>query len=247
MFDKSNSQPRSSTIRMLRLVGYVLLLLSILDAIDLLIPPRFMNPEWEIQLITELVERVAVPLIGLALVFYKDLDFRLKFEILLLKGFSSAALVAGMGYLLLLPLLVVDTFRYDASILGQTNTLMDQRMTQIEQIEQRLSKAASKPELSALFSRFSGQALPPNLASQDFPSLKQELLETIARGKPAVRKQVNTAAQERRLKLFKTTVKAFLGAVISSFCFIYIWSLTRWIRRFQLGKAQMGQPTEMEL
>ncbi len=245
MFDKFDSQPQNLTVRMLRLVGYVLLLLSFLDVINIFIPPHFMNPEWEIQLITELVERVAVPLIGLALVFYKDLYLRVKLEIALLKGFSWAALGVGVAYLLLLPLLVVDSFRLDTLAASQTNALMDQRMSQIEQVEQRLSQTSSKPELSALFSRLSGQALPPNLASQDFPALKQALLATLSKGKPAVRKQVEATALERRFKLFKTNLKAFLGAVISGFCFIYIWTLTRWIRRFQLGKVQTEQSIEL--
>jgi hypothetical protein len=246
MFDKFDSQPQNLTIRMLRLVGYVLLLLSFLDVINVFIPFRFMNPEWEIQLITELVERVAVPLIGLAFVFYKDLYLRVKLEISLLKGFSWAALGVGIAYLLLLPLLVVDSFRLDALIANQTNALIDQRLNQVEQIEQRLSQSSSKPELSALFSRFSGQALPPNLASQDLPALKQELLATISKGKPTIQKQIEATALERRFKLFKTSLKAFLGAVISGFCFIYIWTLTRWIRRFQLGKTQLKPPTEPE-
>lgn len=246
MFNKSDSQPQNLTLRMLRLVGYVLLLLSLFDVLNAFIPPRFMNPEWEIQLIADLVERVAVPLIGLAFVFYRDLYLRVKVEIALLKGFSWAALGVGVAYLLLVPLLVVDSFRLDALIANQTNTLVDQRMNQIEQIEQRLSQAASKPELNALFSRFSGQVLPPNLASLEFSSLKQELLANISKGKPAIRRQVEVTAQERRLKLFKASFKSFLGAVISGFCFIYIWTLTQWVRRFQLGKTPMEQPAETE-
>jgi hypothetical protein len=244
LLDKSDSQPQILTIRMLRLVGYVLLLLSCFDVISLFIPPRFMNPEWEVQVMTELVERVAVPLIGLALVFYQDLRLRVKLEIVLLKGFSWATLGVGIAYLLLLPLLVVNSFRLDTVLMGQANTLVEQRMNQTEQIQQRVRQSTSKTEVNALFTRLSGQALPPNLMDKDLPELKRDLLATIDKGKPNIRKQSEAIGLEQRLKLLKTILKTFLGAIISGFCFLYIWSLTTWIRQFRLETRPATPPTE---
>lgn len=244
MLDKSDSQPQILTIRMLRLVGYVLLLLSCFDIISLFIPSRFMNPEWEVQVMTELVERVAVPLIGLALVFYQDIRLRVKLEIVLLKGFSWAALGVGVAYLLLLPLLVVNSFRLDTVLIGQANTFVDQRMIQTEEIQQRLRQARSKIEVNALFARFSGQTLPQSLADKDLPELKRDFLAIIEKGKPDIRKQAEATGLDQRLKLLKTALKTFLGAMISGFCFIYIWSLTRWVRRFRLEKRPTTLPSE---
>ncbi len=244
MLDKSDSQPQILTIRMLRLVGYVLLLLSCFDIISLFIPARFMNPEWEVQIMSELVERVAVPLIGLALVFYQDLRLRVKLEIVLLRGFSWAALGVGVAYLLLLPLLVVNSFRLDTILIGQANTFVEQRMTQTEQIQQRLRQAISKTEVNALFTRWSGQAIPSILMDQDLPELKRDLLATIDKGKPNIRKQAEATGLEQRLKLLKTVLKTFLGAVISGFCFLYIWSLTTWIRQLRLETRPVTVPTE---
>lgn len=244
MLDKSDSQPQILTIRMLRLVGYVLLLLSCFDIISLFIPARFMNPEWEVQVMTELVERVAVPLIGLALVFYQDIRLRVKLEIVLLRGFSWAALGVGVAYLLLLPLLVVNSFRLDTVLIGQANTFVEQRMTQTEQIQQRLRQAISKTEVNALFTRWSGQAIPSILMDKDLPELKRDLLATIDKGKPNIRKQAEATGLEQRLKLLKTVLKTFLGAVISGFCFLYIWSLTTWIRQLRLETRPVTLPTE---
>jgi hypothetical protein len=244
MSDPSDSQPQILTIKTLRLVGYVLLLLSFADIISIFIPSRFMNPEWELQTITELVERVAVPLIGLALVFYQDLRHRIKLEFILLKGISWAAFFVGIAYLVLSPLLVVNSFRLDGVLTEQSNTFVDQRMMQVEQIQLRLNQAKSKPELSSLFSRFSGQPLPPALSEKDFPELRQELLRTIEKGKPTIRKQAETDGADRRLKLFKTSLKAFFGAIIAGTCFIYIWVLTRWVRQFRFQKRSSTLPTE---
>jgi hypothetical protein len=245
MHDPSDSQPQILTIKTLRLVGYVLLLLSFADIIGIFIPAHFMNSEWELQAMTELVERVAVPLIGLAFVFYQDFQHRIKLEFLILKGFSWAALFVGIAYLVLLPLLVVNSFRLDSVLIEQANTFVDQRMGQVDQIQLRLKQAASKPEVASLFSRFSGQLLPPTLADKELPELKRELLATIEKGKPTVRKQAEAEGQERRLKLFKTSLKAFFGALISGACFIYAWVLTRWIRRFRFDKRSATLPIEL--
>jgi hypothetical protein len=193
---------------------------------------------------TELVERVAVPLIGLALVFYQDIRLRVKLEIALLQGFSWAALGVGVAYLLLLPLLVVNSFRLDAVLMGQANTFVEQRMTQTEQIQQRLRLSTAKTEMSALYLRLMGQALPPSLAEKDLPDLKRHLLATIDKSKPEIRKQAESTGVAQRLKLLKTALKTFLGAMISGCCFIYIWSLTGWIRRLRLEKRPRKLPTE---
>jgi hypothetical protein len=248
MHNLSDSQPQILTIKTLRLVGYVLLLLSLFDIIGIFIPARFMNPEWELQAMTELVERVAVPLIGLAFVFYQDLQHRIKLEFLILKGFSWGAFFVGIAYLVLLPLVVVNSFRLDNVLIQQANVLVEQRMTQVDQIQVRLKQAVSKPEVTTLFSRFSGQPLPPILADKNFPELKQELLANIEKGKSTIRKQAESEGQERRLKLLKTSLKAFFGALISGACFIYVWVLTRWIRRFRFDKrspAAVMPPIEL--
>ena len=117
-------------------------------------------------------------------------------------------------------------------------------MTQTEQIQQRLRQARSKTEVNALFTRFSGQTLPLSLIDKELPELKRDLLATIEKGKPDIRKQAEATGVEQRLKLLKTALKTFLGAMISGFCFIYIWSLTRWIHRIRLEKRPPTLPTE---
>ena len=46
----------------LRLLGYGLLLMAVVDLFFLLIPPQFMNPLWEFQTMGAVVERIPLTL-----------------------------------------------------------------------------------------------------------------------------------------------------------------------------------------
>ena len=56
----------------LRLVGYGLLVMAIIDLLFLLIPPQLMNPLWEFQTMGAIVERIPVTLLGIVLVYYGE-------------------------------------------------------------------------------------------------------------------------------------------------------------------------------
>ncbi|MGB8702215.1 MAG: HpsJ family protein, partial [Thermosynechococcaceae cyanobacterium] len=101
--------PQRAGLTLLRLTGYSLLLLTLFDFIALAIPLRVMDPAWELQTMGSLVERVALPLIGFALVFGGGATQRSRAEIKVLQLLSTAAGLVGVLYFLLLPLLVTDT------------------------------------------------------------------------------------------------------------------------------------------
>lgn len=240
MVGHSDTQSQHLTIKLFRFVGYSFLLLSLFDIVSIFIPLRLMNPEWEVQATTALVERVAAPLIGFVLVFYQDVQLRAKWEWVVLKGLSWAALMAGVLYLLLLPLLVANHTRIDSRLSAQFKVQLDRQMDQAEQFVQRLQKASSKAEINELLVRASGgQGLAPELQGKDVKTIKQALLAKISAGKPNIRKQAESAIADRRLNQLKLTVKIFLGAVVSGFSFIYIWVLTRWTRQPHSVKAEI--------
>jgi hypothetical protein len=234
-----DAQSQNLTVKLFRFVGYSFLLLSFFDVVSIFIPLRLMNPEWEVQAITALVERVAAPLIGLALVFYQDFELRDKWELTALKGLSWAALIVGILYLLLLPLVVVDTVRIDSNLSSQLKVQIARQTTQVKQFEQRLQNASSKAEINSLIIRAGGQALTPELQGKDLRTIKQDLLAKTAEGKPKINQQAEAAIADRRLNQVKLAVKIFLGAVVSGFAFIYTWHLTRWTRQPRLERADI--------
>ena len=217
------------SISLLRRIGYCLLLLALFDVIDIIVPPRFMEPTWEFQVIGALIERVAVPLLGLGLVFYGEEDFRFKWERLLLKLLSWAALMAGVLFLLLAPLIFVDRSRINEQINYQINNQVSQQLAGFERLEKQLGNATTPTDIANVVASLKIQGLPPNI--QNPQEVKSRLLSEATKAKEKIRPQVEANWMDRRLTLLKNSVKWFLGSLISGVLFIYIWQITRWTRR----------------
>ncbi len=206
-----------------RLVGYGLLMLALFDLIHILVPLQLMNPIWEFQTIGGLVERVPIPLLGLMLVFYGEGNSRKKWEIILLKLLSWASLLIGFLFLLLVPLLVVNTSRLN----NQVSSQVTQQLTQLQQLENQVSNGTAQ-DINDLATRLN-QGRPVDI--KDPQELKSRLLSEITKAKNTIQPQTTAALADRRLALLKNAAKWLLGALVSGVLFIYMWNTTRWARR----------------
>ena len=81
------------SLAMLRLVGYGLITMALLDYISLIFPPQFMNPSWEFQTVGGVVERIPIVLLGLVFVFCGERQARKTIEHKLLKFLSWLTLI----------------------------------------------------------------------------------------------------------------------------------------------------------
>lgn len=221
---------------LLRRIGYCLLLLALFDAIHILVPPRFMNPEWEFQVIGALVERVPVPLLGLGLVFYGEEDFRSKWERLPLKFLSWACLLIGILFLLLAPLILVERSRLDNQITYQINTQVIQQLSQFEQLEKQLGKATTAKDIYGVVARFRIEGLPPNIKVPQ--KLKSQVLSQTAKAKETIRTKTEATWAGRRLAMLKKSVKWFLGSLVSGILLVYTWQMTRWARQVRKWRSR---------
>ncbi|MEB3282884.1 MAG: HpsJ family protein [Lyngbya sp.] len=220
------------TIPPLRWVGYTLLILTLIDLIVLLIPPQFTNPVWEFQTMGAIVERVAVPLIGFVLVFYGEQNLRPKWERPLLKFLSLLTLLFGIVLLLFLPLGVINTFRINQQSDSQINTQVEQRITQIQQVQQQLEQATTEEQMENLLSRLDTQGRTPEIQSaQELEEIKNQLSNFISRTESTTKTEAEATRKNRRILLLKNSIKWNLGALISGVLFIAIWKATAWTRQ----------------
>ncbi len=234
MIDKTETDPvkyEKLDVGLPRFVGYILLAFSLVDFINIFVPIKLMNPAWELETIQGLVGQVAAPMLGLVLVFYKQLEFRVKKEIFWLRQLSWISLAVGILYFLLIPILIVSNIHLDAQLNEQVTTQIDERTASIGGIEQQLTKANSEKDLQTLFKKLTGQELPPELQKKSANELKATLSQRLSKTKASIRPQVEAIAQDSRFPLIKKMIKLLVGLVISGTAFIYIWYLTRWVRK----------------
>lgn len=219
------------SIYRLRWIGYGLLVLALIDAIQVLIPPAAGaagNPEWVLQTIGALVERVPVPLLGLALVFFgEDMD-RTGLEKTLLSLLSWVSLLLAVISLLLIPPGLAYTVQINNQNNQQIATQAAGQLKQLQEVETQVSQGTPQ-DIQNLVSQLSSLGL--KVDSQKPEEVRSQILEKIATAKKDIEPQAKAARSNLRTALLKNSVKWNLGALISSALFFTIWRSTGWTRR----------------
>jgi large-conductance mechanosensitive channel len=217
----------SVSIFRLRWVGYALFVLSLLDSIAVLIPPNLMNPAWELQTIGALVERVPVPLLGLALIFMGEDEERGNLEEILLKVLSWVCLLSAVIFLLMLPLGIFNTVKLNSQANTQIAAQSQQQLSQLQAVEDRLQKGSAQ-DLKTLAEELKRMGL--EVKTQNPEELKNQILARITPAKEQLKQQANAVKQNQGIALIKTSVKWMIGAVISAILFFTMWKGTDWAR-----------------
>lgn len=205
-------------------LGYGLLLLAFFDVVEIFVPPRFTNSAWEFQTVGALVERVAVPLFSLVLVFSGKLENRPKWERPILATLSWLTLLVGLLYFLLIPLGVTSTVRLYRANIQQVEQEYKQQVSQADKVEQQLNQTTSA-QLEDLVKK-QGRSL----EGKDPQELKTQLLTQLSQAKKQIKTQAETKKSTGNLNLLKSSVKWNLGALVVGTLFITFWKATGWAR-----------------
>ncbi|MDS3861569.1 HpsJ family protein [Thermosynechococcaceae cyanobacterium BACA0444] len=192
-------RPVPLAAQFLKLVGILLILSFFGDWIVLLIAPQFQNVQWQINLLTQFVDRGVTPLIAFVLIYvgfwiqgvagakpeteagapaWKDWRFWV---------FVVSSLL-GLLFLLTIPLLVATT--------GQ---LTDQALTQLKQqaAQSEINIDREEKQLKALAS--SGQ-IPEILKNDQLPAEQRALLQQLQQDPQAIEKQYGQVREQIRSK-----------------------------------------------
>ncbi len=219
------------SIYRLRWIGYGLLVLALMDAIQVLIPPAagaVGNPEWVLQTIGALVERVPVPLLGLVLVFFgEDMD-RTGLEKTVLSLLSWVSLLLALLCLLLIPPGLAYTVQINNQNNQQIAAQVAGQLKQLEEVETQVSKGTPQ-DIQNLASQLNNLGL--QVDSQKPEEVRGQILEKVTAAKKGIEPQAQATRSNLRTALLKNSVKWNLGALISSALFFTIWRSTGWTRR----------------
>jgi len=218
----------SKSIGVVRWVGYGLLILAFFDVVVILVPPVLMNPAWELNAIGQLVERVPVPLLGLALVFLGERDQRTRWEPLILNILSWLTLLVGIVFFLMVPLGIVNTIRLDRQNQQQV-TRLEQRQEQIQQQKEALGKVTTIEQMQSLIMDSQGRT-PQIQDAQQLAEFKEQLSTFLEQGETQIQ-QAQSQKKSQRSGVIEDSAKWNLGALVSGALFVSIWRLTGWARR----------------
>ncbi len=213
----------------LRLVGYGLLVMAVVDILFLLIPPQLMNPLWEFQTMGAIVERIPVTLLGIVLVYYGERSDRAPIEILILKGLSWLSMVAAILLLLMIPLNISNSYRIYHQQNATVNAQFVSQKDAIQQFKEQLNAANSKDEIGAILQQQAQQQviIPDSVNTQ---KLKADILTNLQNNQDNITSQAQSFRAQKRSLLFKKCLRWNLGALIASILFFLIWKSTDWAR-----------------
>ncbi|WP_036479515.1 HpsJ family protein [Myxosarcina sp. GI1] len=213
----------------LRLVGYGLLILALIDLFFLLIPPQLMNPVWEFQTIGAIIERIPVSLLGIVLVYYGERSDRAPIEFLILRWLSRLCLIASIVLLLMIPLSITNSFRIYYQHSAEVNSRVVGQIDAMESFQERIKSANSANEIGAILQQQASQKV--NITDSINPArLKTEIVEKLQNKQIELRNKSQALRSQKRSVLLKSCFKWNLGALISSMLFFFIWKSTLWAR-----------------
>jgi hypothetical protein len=228
---KQSRSGLAKSINLFRWIGYGFLILTLLDFVEIFIPLRFMNPIWEFQMLGALVEQVPVSLMGFGLVFLGEFYLRSPWERALLKFLSWMTLLFAVGFLLLIPLGIFNTVRINRQNVEEISAQTQQQVAEIEQVKLRLGQAATKDEILELVSRLDRKELNKQIeASQKLEATRIDLASFLSITEGKIKGDAQETLANRRMTLFKRSIKWNFGALIASSLFFTIWRSTHWAR-----------------
>lgn len=228
-------------LRLARVVGYGLLLLSFVDFLYVLIPADFMDPVWEYQFAGDLVKLVPVPLLALVLVFWGDNVERQDMEWPILRLLSWLTLIFSVTLFLLIPLTVANTLRIHQFNNEQISTQVNQQRQQIEATRTQLEQATPQ-QLQSLIPTPDERGQLPNAPTSP-EDARTQILDNLNQAKEQAAAQADQARANVKQNLIKNSLKLIAESFLGSVLFLYAWLVSRWARRGKgTLKTASGEP-----
>jgi hypothetical protein len=225
------------TLPLWRLVGYALLFLFVIDMLEILIPPNFLNPEWEFNALGEIIERIPVPLLAFLLIFYGGQYLRQKWEQLFLSFASWLTLIIGIFFLFALPLGIINTFRIDIQTQQSITDRTNQRLEVLQAVENNLAEVKNTEEMQVLMTQLNRANTPIFDEQEQLEQAKSNLQDLINNNREELKTQAKITKTQTRNSLIKRSVKWNLGTLISGILFIMFWKMTKWARDYDSSSS----------
>ena len=227
-YKRLSIQVEHQSTKIVNLVGYIVLTVVLINYAFLLVSPQLSNSNWVHSTAGNLIESGWGILLGFLFIFYRrDQDIVKPKEILFLKLISWLALLIGIGYFLLAPLIIGNAFRIHRASEAQVVSQVDAANSQVKLYSQQLDKATDR-QLAAVLKNYRSKA--PELKINSEQQLKETLSKQVKEKQQQTEKTLRKNLKMQQKGLFKTTAKWSMIATLTGMCLMLIWKYTAWAR-----------------
>jgi hypothetical protein len=230
MSNSSTNTADNLTANLIRFAGYGLLLMSISNFADALLPPRFgQDATWEFTALSKVSGSSPVPIIGLVLIFYGEATARSPLGKTLLKILSWLSLVLSIFYFIMTLIGVSAAIRINNDNNAQASFALTQQINQFNTAKENL-KNTNDANLQRA-ADFIQQRSPNLQLNKNNPTeLRAQLSAEIAKSEGQIKASLEENKNRAFRQLIKQSGKSFFEALISSMILFGIWNQTKWTR-----------------
>jgi hypothetical protein len=218
------------TLFSLRVLGYCLLFLFLLDISVIAIPPKFTDAFWELNLLGQIIERIPLLLLCFPLIFLEEYIDRKQWEGFVVKIISWSCIAISIFLFLSIPLTVLDTLRVQDIRHSELIVRSSQQTFPSEKVVERLGQANSDSEIRNVLGE-----LTPNQKNEvnriaDPQKVKKDVLKKITDSIAENQYQLDIQKRRITISLWKNSVKWLIGELVSALFLLYIWNQSKWAR-----------------
>ena len=218
------------TFSLIRGFGYCSLLFFLIDFSTIVLPPKFTDPAWELNVYGQVAERVPLLLLAFPLIFLGEYSARAKWEKIGTKIIAWLAIVIAVMFLLAVPLGIVNTFRVQGLRQAELITNVARQNAPAQAVADRLSTAQTDDEVRNVLRLLNPQQQTAIARISQPQEIKKQLLTEI--GNSINQNQAQSEQAKRRITttLWKSSVKWTIVSLISGLFLLYVWNQSKWAR-----------------
>ncbi len=184
------------------------------------LPPRLLNPTWQLRFVSSLVNNGTIAVVGYVLLWLSTLlnpgDGRLRAR---RDQFAAFAAAAAIGYLLLIPLQTYAAWNGVNTVDSARSTQLKRANTRIQQLRQATKQAGSTAELQSRLRTLNGPTLSAPDLAKPIDVLRPQILTGLETAESRLRQQLGGLPPDRIWQLVQESIRVSVSALAFSFAY----------------------------
>jgi hypothetical protein len=215
-----NKESREAFASTLWSVGVVLLLSYPITVFSSIIPPQPLDPAWQLNLITNLVDNGGIPLIGLLCIqaaaqFSPGSSPRQGIHATL----ANLSLGAIAGFLLLVPLQLVASLTLFENLKSDQVSRVERGSRRLASLSIAIAKATRAQDLQVELQKLDGLSLSQDDLALPLPRLKASLLERLGKAQRQLEAQLPPPGQQLSWPMIQASLRIVPTSLAYAFGF----------------------------
>ncbi len=199
-------------------IAIALLIVFAAVVISSILPPRILNPAWQLGFIAALINNGTLAVLGMVLIWISCVlnpgNGRLRAR---RDQFASLAAAVTIGYLLLIPLQISAAWKGVNTADGARSSQLNVGLKRVQLLREAIQQARTTPELQQRLQALNGPALPPQELVKPIEVIRPQILTGLESAESRLRQQLGGLPVERLWQLVQESVRVVVSALAYAF------------------------------